>query len=156
MKKSIRLFGFFVLLSSIVTLMSSCKKDMTNLPGSWKAINAIIDNDKEDDLKDFWTLRTDGTCTIDCDIEEYFDRGYEGAFTFNGNYVPEGDRKLTITSEKFGEYEDIYYSQIVYDLDIVSLSKKTLKVSGTVSYYQHDADHVTSMRSNVSITLSKR
>ena len=39
MKKSI---GIFVFLLSTVVLMSSCKKDVKYLPGTWKVIAASV------------------------------------------------------------------------------------------------------------------
>ena len=86
MKKTIKLFAILVVLFSTVTLMSSCKKDVSNLPGTWKAITATIDGDSEDDLKDEWTFYSEGTCQIKCDFDEYFD---DNIFAAPWNALPE-------------------------------------------------------------------
>ena len=155
MKKSI---GIFVFLLSMVVLMSSCKKDVKNLPGTWRVTSAIIDNDRENDLKDVWTFNTDGTCKIACDVDEYFD--YENAvidiFEFYGHYVTEGNKILTIESNKttFDNADD--YSQIRYDLNIHSLNKHTLEVSGTVKEIYVTNGVTTSKVANVTLTLTKQ
>lgn len=150
MKKSI---GIFVLLLSTVVLLSSCKKNVANLPGTWYAISATIDNDHEDDLDDVWTFKTDGTCNIECDMDEYFDNTYDHLF-FHGNYVVNGNM-LTITSDKLNEYGD-YYETVVYELSILKLDKNTLRVSGTVIFNRYEGNEVYPRRVPVSISLSKR
>jgi hypothetical protein len=157
MKKSIGIFGIFVLLLSTVTLMSSCKKDVSNLPGKWKIVTATINGDEENDLKDEWTFYTDGTCKIDCDFDEYFDHTLYDLVTFDGKYVTEGNKKLTINSNRFNVSENgKYYDMVVYDMDILLLNKNSMMVSGTIEYYQC-LDNVTNkQKSNISLSLSKK
>ncbi len=156
MKKSI---GIFVFLLSMVVLMSSCKKDVKKLPGTWRVTSAIIDNDRENDLKDVWTFNTDGTCKIACDVDEYFD--YEDVVdhdfsVFYGHYVTEGNKILTIESNKttFDNADD--YSQIKYDLNIRTLNKHTLEVSGTVKEIFVTSGVTTSKVANITLTLTKQ
>ena len=155
MKKSI---GIFVFLLSTVVLMSSCKKDVKYLPGTWKVISATINNDSEDDVRDVWTFNDAGACVIDCDLDEYFDDIIfpdDNVITFGGSYTTSGNEKLTITGEKFnviGNYAD----QVVYDLDIITLNKKTLMVSGTIKYYHYMENITSTQTSNISLTLSKK
>ncbi len=155
MKKSI---GIFVLLLSTVVFMSSCKKDMSKLPGTWKAISATIDNDSEDDLDDMWTFRTDGTCTIECDFDEYFDNTFYNIVTFEGTYTTKGNETITITSNKLHQIGDEYYEKVIYDLDILLLNKNTMMVSGTVKLvsYEIEGNLTDTKKADVSITLSKR
>ena len=158
MKKTTRLIGIFVMFMSIVTLMSSCQKNVSNLPGTWRVTSAIIDNDREDDLDDVWTFNTDGTCDITCDVDEYFDDEdfiFYDIFRFQGRYETEGNKILTIESIKytFDNQED--YSQIRYDLNILTLNKHTLKVSGTVKEINVFNGITTSKVANVTLTLAK-
>ncbi len=154
MRKTFRLLGIFVLLLSTVTLMSSCKKDVSNLPGRWHVTAATIDNDDEDDLKDVWTFNTNGTCTIECDCDEYFDNVPYGIITFTGNYATQGNKKLTITSDRFHETSD-GYNTVIYDLKILLLSKKTMMVTGTVKLVQYEGSIVNTKQANIDLTLSK-
>jgi hypothetical protein len=156
MKKTFRLFGIFALMLSVVTMMSSCKKDMSNLPGRWVATVAVIDDDDEDDLDDVWTFNTDGTCNIQCDLDEYFDNIQYDLVTFNGTYTTESNKKLTITSNHFNEGENGYYEQIVYNLNILSLTKNTMMVSGTVRLSQYSGSgFVNKKEVDATITLTK-
>jgi len=156
MKKTFRLFGIFALMLSVVTMMSSCKKDMSNLPGRWVATVAVIDDDDEDDLDDVWTFNTDGTCNIQCDLDEYFDNIQYDLVTFNGTYTTESNKKLTITSNKFNQAEGDYYEQIVYNLNILSLTKNTMMVSGTVRLSQYSGSgFVNKKEVDATITLTK-
>lgn len=161
MKKTIRLFAIFVVLFSTVTLMSSCKKDVSNLPGTWKAITATINGDSEDDLKDEWTFVSGGTCNIKCDFDEYFDDNVSVApeydlINFNGTYTTEGNKKLTIKSDKFHQRGDEYYEQIVYNLDIDMLNKKNMIVNGTITFYRYDGNISNTKTANISLSLSKK
>ena len=152
MKKSI---GIFVFLLSTVVLMSSCKKDVSNLPGTWKVTAAVINGDDEDNLKDVWTFIDGGGCVIDCDLDEYFDNIPYDVISFNGTYTTKGNSELTITSSKFNEAAG-YYEQVVYDLDIFSLNKKSMLVSGTIKYIKN-MDNVTNTKtSDISLTLAKK
>ena len=152
MKKSI---GIFVFLLSTVVLMSSCKKDVSNLPGTWKVTAAVINGDDEDNLKDVWTFIDGGGCVIDCDLDEYFDNIPYDVISFNGTYTTNGNSELIITSSKFNEAAG-YYEQVVYDLDILSLNKKSMLVSGTIKYIKN-MDNVTNTKtSDISLTLAKK
>ena len=152
MKKSI---GIFVFLLSTVVLMSSCKKDVSNLPGTWKVTDAVINGDNEDDVKDVWTFTDGGGCVIDCDLDEYFDNIPYDVISFNGTYTTNGNSELIITSSKFNEAAG-YYEQVVYDLDIFSLNKKSMLVSGTIKYIKN-MDNVTNTKtSDISLTLAKK
>ena len=152
MKKSIGIFVFFL---STVVLMSSCKKDVKYLPGTWKVIAAVINGDDEDDVKDVWTFNDGSDCVIECDFDEYFDNvpnNYD-VIKFNGTYSTNGNKTLTITSKKFNE-EAGSYEQIVYDLNILSLNKNTMMVSGTVKYTKY-TDVSNSKTSDITLTLLK-
>lgn len=153
MKKSI---GIFVFLLSMVVLMSSCKKDVKYLPGTWKVTAAVINSDDEDDVKDVWTFNDGGECVIECDLDEYFDNIPYDVVKFNGTYTTNGNKTLTITSNKFNEVAAGYYEQVVYDLDILLLNKKSMMVSGTVKYIRNMDNVVDSKTSDISLTLSKR
>ena len=157
--KLTRLIVFFVMLLITVTLISSCQKNVSNLPGTWRVTSAIIDNDREDDLKDVWTFNTDGTCKIACDVEEYFgddEVGYYDVFDFFGHYVTEGNKSLTIKSNNFYFDNQEDYIQYRYDLNIHSLNKHTLKVSGTVKEINVFNGITTSKVSDVTLTLTKQ
>ena len=160
MKKTIRLFAIFVVLFSTVTLMSSCKKDVSNLPGTWKALSATIDGDYEDDIKDVWTFANGGSCHIQCDFDEYFDDvlfidpDYD-IIVFDGNYTTDGNKTLTITSDKFHVYNDTY-EQIVYNLDIQLLNKKNMIVDGTITWNRYEGNISTPKVANITVTLSKK
>lgn len=159
MKKLTRLVGIFVLLLSTVTFMSSCQKNVSNLPGTWRVTSAIIDNDREDDLDDVWTFNTDGTCDITCDADEYFDDDdfiFYDVFRFNGHYETEGTMTLTIESNNFYYDNQEAYSQIRYDLNIHTLNKHTLKVSGTVKEINVFNGITTSKIADVTLTLTKQ
>jgi hypothetical protein len=154
MKKSI---GILVFLLSTVVLMSSCKKDVKYLPGTWKVTTATINGDSEDDLDDVWTFTDGGTCVVNCDLDEYFDNipnNYD-VITFNGTYVTNGNKTLTITSNKFNDALG-YYEQIIYDLDILALNKKTMMVSGSIKYIRNMENVADTRVSDISLTLSKR
>ncbi|MBR4535456.1 MAG: hypothetical protein IKO62_02225 [Bacteroidales bacterium] len=152
MKKSI---GIFVFLLSTVVLMSSCKKDVKYLPGTWKVTSAVINGDSGDDVRDVWTLTDGGGCVIECDLDEYFDDIPYDLLNFNGTYATVGNKTLTITSNKFNEAYG-YYEQVTYDLDILSLNKKTMMVSGTIKYVKN-MESVTNLKtSDISLTLTKR
>ena len=157
--KLTRLIGFFVMLLTTVTLISSCQKNVSNLPGTWRGTSAIIDNDRWDDLKDIWTFNTDGTCKITCDIEKYFgddEVGYYDVFDFYGHYVTEGNKSLTIESNNFYFDNQEDYIQYKYDLNIQTLNKHTLKVSGTVKEINVFNGITTSKVSDVTLTLTKQ
>lgn len=158
MKKSMRLFGIFVLLLSTVTLMSSCKKDMKQLPGTWKVTSAIINGDDEDNLRDEWTFNSDNTCKIQCDCDEYFDGEFFDnlkIITFDGTYNTNGNKSITFSSDKLFVI-DSDYDQIKYDLDIDLLNKKNMIVDGTVYYYQYVDGVSTHQQAEVTLTLSKQ
>lgn len=152
MKKSI---GIFVFLLSTVVLMSSCKKDVKYLPGTWKVTSAIINGDDEDDVDDVWTFTDGDGCVVECDLDEYFDNIPYNVLNFNGTYTTNGNKTLTITSNKFNESLG-YYEQVIYDLEILLLNKKSMMVSGTIKYIKN-MDNVSSTKtSDISLTLSKR
>ena len=158
--KLTRLIGLFVLLLTTVIFMSSCQKNVSNLPGTWRVTSAIIDNyGEDDDLNDAWTFNTDGTCEITCGgIDEYFYDVYTDAIyhviEFHGHYVTEGNKTLTIESDKFYFDNQENYGQNRYDLNIHTLNKHTLKVSGTVKNVINGV--TTSNVTNVTLTLTKQ
>lgn len=154
MKKNIRIIGIFVLLLSTVTLLSSCKKDVKNLPGTWRVSSAVVDGDEENDLKDVWTFNDGGSCRIQCDMDEYFDHTGYDVLTFDGHYVTDGNKTLTITGNKFG-YDGLETNQVVYSLDILTLTKKKMMVSGTVTYYEYLEGVTNTQTADVAITLTK-
>lgn len=161
MKKTIRLFAIFVVLFSTVTLMSSCKKDVSNLPGTWKVISATIDGDSEDDLKDEWIFFTEGICQIKCDFDEYFDDNIFIApeydvINFNGTYTTDGNKRLIIKSDKFHQLVDEYYEQIVYDLDIDLLNKKNMIVDGTITWNRYEGNISNTKTAKIALSLAKR
>jgi hypothetical protein len=153
MKKTI---GVVVFLLSTVVLMSSCKKDVKYLPGTWKVISATINNDSEDDVRDVWTFNDSGDCVIDCDLDEYFDNiPNDNMVTFGGSYSTSGNDKLTITGEKFNVFGG-YSDQVVYELDIETLTKKLMIVSGTIKYYHYMENVTETQTSSISLSLSKK
>lgn len=157
--KLTRLIGFFVMLLTTVTLISSCQKNVSNLPGTWRVTSAIIDNRPEDDLKDVWTFNTDGTCKITCggidgDFYDVYTDALWHVIEFHGHYVTEGNKTLTIESDKFYFDNQENYGQNRYDLNIHTLNKHTLKVSGTVKNVINGV--TTSNVTNVTLTLTKQ
>ncbi len=161
MKKTIRLFVVFVVLFSTATLMSSCKKDISNLPGTWRADTATIDGDRENDLKDEWTFLVGDTCHIKCDFDEYFDDNIFVApeydiINFSGTYSTDGNTRLIIKSDKFHQYLDGYYEQIVYDLDIDLLNKKNMIVDGTITWNRYEGNISNTKTAKIALSLAKR
>ena len=156
MKKSIRVFGIFVLLLSTVTLLSSCKKDISDLPGTWEAVEATINGEEVKNLKDIWTLNADGTCTIECDIEKYTDNYIQGVVTFPGTYVTDDDFNLNIKSAKFYVWDDDYYDEISFDVEILAMTKKMLMVFGKFKYNRHEGVITTSKTAEATITFARK
>lgn len=153
MKKSI---GIFVFLLSTVVLMSSCKKDVKYLPGTWKVIAASVNNDSEDDIRDVWTFNSGSDCVIECELDEYFDDVPDyNVVTFGGSYSTNGNDKLVITGEKFN-VSDNRSEQVIYDLDIITLTKSTLMVSGTIKYNRYMDNSTDNRTSTVSLTLTRK
>lgn len=151
MKKSI---GIFVFLLSMVVLMSSCKKDVSYLPGTWKVIAAVVNDDDEDDVKDTWTFTDGNGCVVECYLDEYFDNVPYNVINFNGTYSTDGNKTLTITSNKFNEQASSY-EQIMYNLNILMLDKKTMMVSGTVKYVKNMENVSDERTSDITLTLLK-
>lgn len=158
MKKTIRLFGIFVLMFSMTFFMSSCKKDVKNLPGKWRVISAVVNGDSED-VNDVWIFNSDGSCTIECNVDDFFDDFATDVITFNGKYTTNGNKTLNIESENFLITPNaVFSSRIVYNLDIELLNKKDMMVSGTVKFVE-DASNTNvnySKNATVSLMLSKQ
>ncbi len=150
-----KVIGIFFLLLSMSAFLSSCEKDVENLPGKWEAVYATVDGVEVDNLKDVWIFRIDGTCTIDCDFQKYFNSSYYGIITINGKYNTRGNERLTIESDKF--HESLWgYDLISYDLDIDELSKSSLMVRGKVNYCQYE-ENITNRKSvDVSLQFKKK
>ena len=156
MKKTIRLFGIFVLLFSMTFFMSSCKKDVKNLPGKWRTISAVINGDDED-VNDVWIFNSDGTCTIECNVDDFFDNFDDFAsevITFTGTYTTNGNKTLNIESDNLLITPNaIFSSRIVYDLNIELLNKKDMMVSGTVKYVGDASNTNVSYSKNATVSL---
>lgn len=158
MKKTINLLAVLILLFGTVLTLSSCKKDVSNLPGTWKVTDATVNGNDKKNLNDVWTFNNDGTCDIQCDYDEYFGNSH-GTFdiiSFEGKYHTNDNKTLTITSDKLN-VEGTNYDQIIYDLDIVLLNKTKMAVSGSVTLYLYrDAKTLQTEKTDITLTLTKR
>ena len=86
---------------------------------------------------------------VDPDVPDY------NVVTFGGSYSTNGNDKLVITGEKFN-VSDNRSEQVIYDLDIITLTKSTLMVSGTIKYNRYMDNSTDNRTSTVSLTLTRK